>query len=71
MPVDERDIAAVAAHALSDTNPDAAYEVTGPESLTQADRIGIIAAVLDNPIELVVAPVMRTRLPANRPSVMA
>lgn len=70
-PVDERDIAAVAAHALSDTNPDAAYEVTGPESLTQADRIGIIAAVLDNPIELVVAPVMRTRLPANRPSVMA
>lgn len=52
-PVDERDIAALAAHALIDSTLDAAYVVTGPESLTQADRVGIIAAVLDYPVELV------------------
>lgn len=52
-PVDERDIAAIAAHALTEATSDAAYEVTGPESLTQASRVDIIASVLNHPIELV------------------
>ena len=52
-PVDERDIAALAAHALTETTVAAAYEITGPESLTQADRVDIAASVLGHPIELV------------------
>jgi uncharacterized protein YbjT (DUF2867 family) len=46
-PIDERDIAAVAAHALLD-EPRATTEhvLTGPESLTHADQVAIIADVI-------------------------
>ncbi len=52
-PIDERDIAAVAAQALIDKTTGTAYEITGPESLSQADRVRTIAAVLGHPIDIV------------------
>ncbi|MEU3412633.1 NAD(P)H-binding protein [Streptomyces sp. NPDC006658] len=46
-PVDERDIAAVAARALlDDEHIGRAHELTGPESLTQAERVRILGRVL-------------------------
>ena len=45
--IDERDIAAVAVRALlDDTHVGKAYELSGPESLTVADRVRIIGEVL-------------------------
>ncbi|MFF9023855.1 NAD(P)H-binding protein [Streptomyces eurythermus] len=46
-PVDERDIAAVAARALlDDDHVGQAHELTGPQSLTQAERVRILGEVL-------------------------
>ncbi|WP_405448762.1 NAD(P)H-binding protein [Streptomyces achromogenes] len=46
-PVDERDIAAVAARALlDDEHVGLAYELTGPQSLTQVERVRILGEVL-------------------------
>jgi len=50
-PIDERDIAAVAARALlEDVHEGGDYVVTGPESLSQAQQIGIIADAIGRPI---------------------
>jgi len=50
-PIDERDIAAVAARALlEDRHEGGDYVVTGPESLSQAQQIGIIADAIGRPI---------------------
>jgi uncharacterized protein YbjT (DUF2867 family) len=46
-PVDERDVAAVAARALyQDGHAGGDYVLTGPESLSQAEQVGIIGDVL-------------------------
>ncbi|MFI7635871.1 NAD(P)H-binding protein [Nonomuraea sp. NPDC049400] len=45
-PVDERDIAAVAAHALLSPRPGKAYELTGPQALSQIERVRIIGETL-------------------------
>jgi len=46
-PIDERDIAAVAVRALlDDAHVGQAYELSGPESLTVAERVRIIGEVL-------------------------
>jgi uncharacterized protein YbjT (DUF2867 family) len=53
-PVDERDVAAVAAHALTDDrHAGADYVVTGPESLTQAEQVRIIGDAIGRRIEFV------------------
>ncbi|MFD7291654.1 NAD(P)H-binding protein [Streptomyces sp. NPDC059897] len=44
-PVDERDIAAVAAHALT-PSAGKTYELTGPQTLSQVDRVRIIGETL-------------------------
>ncbi|MFI6299379.1 NAD(P)H-binding protein [Nonomuraea sp. NPDC050790] len=49
-PVDPRDIAAVAVRALLDARTGQAYELTGPESLTQIDRVRIIAETIGRPL---------------------
>jgi uncharacterized protein YbjT (DUF2867 family) len=50
-PVDERDIAAVAARALyEDGHTGGDYVVTGPESLSQADQVSVIGRVLGRQI---------------------
>jgi uncharacterized protein YbjT (DUF2867 family) len=50
-PIDERDIAAVAARALyEDGHAGADYVLTGPESLSQVEQVGIIGAVMGRPI---------------------
>ncbi|MFI6596496.1 NAD(P)H-binding protein [Nonomuraea sp. NPDC050536] len=49
-PVDPRDIAAVAARALLDRRVGEAYVLTGPESLTQIDRVRIIAETIGRPL---------------------
>jgi len=50
-PVDERDVAAVAAHALyEDGHTGGDYVLTGPESLSQADQVSLIGAVLGRTI---------------------
>ncbi|KUL39367.1 hypothetical protein ADL22_15995 [Streptomyces sp. NRRL F-4489] len=48
-PVDERDIAAVAAYALRAPRPGATYELTGPQALTQIERVRIIGETLGLP----------------------
>ncbi|MFM9373716.1 NAD(P)H-binding protein [Streptomyces sp. Da 82-17] len=48
-PVDERDIAAVAAHALLAPSPGKTYELTGTETLSQIDRVRVIGATLGIP----------------------
>lgn len=48
-PVDERDIAAAAVHALRD-DQQSDYVLTGPESLTQREQIETIAEVLRRPL---------------------
>jgi uncharacterized protein YbjT (DUF2867 family) len=51
-PIDERDVAAVAARALyEDGHAGGDYVLTGPESLSQAEQVRIIGAVLGRPIQ--------------------
>lgn len=49
-PVDPRDIAAVAVRALLDERVSQAYVLTGPQSLTQIDRVQIIAEAINRPL---------------------
>ncbi len=53
-PIDTRDIAAVAAHILTDPNPQSHaaqnYVITGPESLTQLQQLQIIADAIHRPL---------------------
>jgi uncharacterized protein YbjT (DUF2867 family) len=50
-PIDERDVAAVAARALyEDGHAGGDYVLTGPESLSQAEQGGVIGKVLGRPI---------------------
>jgi uncharacterized protein YbjT (DUF2867 family) len=50
-PIDERDIAAVAARALyQDCHAGGDYVLTGPESLSQAEQVSIIADTIGRPI---------------------
>ncbi|WP_308209043.1 zinc-binding dehydrogenase [Actinoallomurus purpureus] len=50
-PLHERDIAAVAVHALTGHgHAGAIYELTGPESLTQAEQVHIIGEVIGRPV---------------------
>ena len=50
-PIDERDIAAVAARALyEDGHTGGDYVLTGPESLSQAEQVSVIGAVLGRQI---------------------
>jgi len=50
-PIDERDIAAVAARALyQDGHAGGDYVLTGPESLSQAEQVSIIAETIGRPI---------------------
>ena len=50
-PIDERDIAAVAARALyEDGHAGGDYVLTGPESLTQVEQVRIIGAAIGRPI---------------------
>jgi len=50
-PIDERDVAAVAARALyEDGHAGGDYVLTGPESLSQAEQVGVIGEVLGRPI---------------------
>jgi uncharacterized protein YbjT (DUF2867 family) len=51
-PIDERDIADVAVAALRGGPADESPHLTGPESLTFAEQIGIVAAHLGRPIEV-------------------
>lgn len=50
-PIDPRDIAAVAAHALGDRS-DASFDyvLTGPEALTHVEQVGIIGDVIHRPL---------------------
>jgi uncharacterized protein YbjT (DUF2867 family) len=51
-PIDDRDVAAVAARALyEDRHAGRDYVVTGPESLSQADQVRIIAAAIGRHIQ--------------------
>ena len=50
-PVDDRDVAAVVARTLcEDGHAGGDYVLTGPESLSQAEQVGIIGDVLGRPI---------------------
>jgi uncharacterized protein YbjT (DUF2867 family) len=49
-PVDPRDIAAVAVRALLDQCAGEAYVLTGPQSLTQIDRVQIIGETIGRPL---------------------
>ncbi|GIH14244.1 NAD(P)H-binding protein [Rugosimonospora africana] len=49
-PIDPRDIAAVAVRAILDRLVGEAYLLTGPQSLTQIDRVHIIGEVLGKPL---------------------
>lgn len=52
-PIHERDIAAVAAHVLCEDGHDgASYVLTGPQSLSQAEQVGIIGEVIGRPLRL-------------------
>ncbi|MFF2502679.1 NAD(P)H-binding protein [Streptomyces sp. NPDC058067] len=55
-PVDERDIAAVAAHALRTPRPGTTYELTGPQALSQTDRVRVIGEVLGLPTRFLQVP---------------
>ncbi|MBM0259930.1 NAD(P)H-binding protein [Micromonospora sp. 4G55] len=50
VPIDPRDIAAVAVRALLDRHISKAYTLTGPESLTQIDRVRIIGETIGRPL---------------------
>ncbi|WP_214414997.1 SDR family oxidoreductase [Sphaerisporangium fuscum] len=49
-PVDPRDIAAVAVRALLDERAGEAYLLTGPQSLTQVERVRIIGETIGRPL---------------------
>jgi uncharacterized protein YbjT (DUF2867 family) len=49
-PVDPRDIAAVSARALLDERAGESYVLTGPQSLTQIERVRIIAETIGRPL---------------------
>jgi uncharacterized protein YbjT (DUF2867 family) len=50
-PVDDRDVAAVAAHTLvQDGHSGGDYVLTGPDALSHADQVAVIADVLGRPI---------------------
>ncbi|MFF3442766.1 NAD(P)H-binding protein [Streptosporangium sp. NPDC002721] len=50
-PLHERDLAAVAVRALlGDGHEGATYELTGPETLTQAEQAGVIGEVIGRPV---------------------
>jgi uncharacterized protein YbjT (DUF2867 family) len=52
-PIDERDIATVAVHALTDPGHDRGdYVVTGPQSLTQREQIATIGEVLGRSLRI-------------------
>ncbi|HTP69084.1 MAG TPA: NAD(P)H-binding protein [Dongiaceae bacterium] len=52
-PIDERDIATIATRALSEDGHGAAeYVLTGPQSLTQFEQLGIIGRVLRRPLKI-------------------
>ncbi|GIH67667.1 SDR family oxidoreductase [Microbispora siamensis] len=71
-PIDERDIAAVAVRALlDDGHAGEAYLLTGPEALTEPERVGIIGRVLGRDLRFQALSVeearagMLTRMPAE------
>jgi uncharacterized protein YbjT (DUF2867 family) len=49
-PIDERDVAAVAVRALVERHTRQAHILSGPESLTQVERVRILAEVLGRPV---------------------
>src|SRR4029079_1655832 len=52
-PIDERDVATVAARALADeSHAGGDYVLTGPESLSQAEQVRIIGAAVGRRVEL-------------------
>lgn len=52
-PIDERDIACVAVHALSDArHAGAEYVLTGPESLTQFEQVSTVSRVIGRPLRI-------------------
>ncbi|GAA3241666.1 zinc-binding dehydrogenase [Nonomuraea helvata] len=60
--VDERDIAAVAVRALlDDGHHGAVHELTGPESITQADQVRIISEIMKFPVRWEEVPAHHTR----------
>ena len=48
-PIDERDIAAVVVRSLLEPRPRQVYTVTGPQSLTQVERVRVVAGLLGRP----------------------
>jgi uncharacterized protein YbjT (DUF2867 family) len=53
-PIDERDIAAVAARSLTDDQVSGGdYVLTGPDSLSQAEQVGIIGEAIGCPVHFV------------------
>ena len=73
-PVDERDIAAVAAGALRDGRSDGAeYVLTGPQSLSQRDQVSTIGDVLGRPVRLeeITPEEWLREAPANVPAAIA
>ncbi|MEV0389835.1 NAD(P)H-binding protein [Nonomuraea sp. NPDC050643] len=60
-PVDPRDIAAVAVRALLDHRVGEAYLLTGPQPLTQIDRVRIIAETIGRPLRFEEQPRERFR----------
>jgi uncharacterized protein YbjT (DUF2867 family) len=73
-PIDERDIAAVAARALSgDGHVGAEYVLTGPQSLSQFEQISAIARVLGRtlPIEEISPDEAQRELSATMPAFVA
>ncbi|WP_433241003.1 SDR family oxidoreductase [Streptosporangium sp. CA-135522] len=60
--IDERDIAAVAVSALlDDGHAGQAYKLTGPESLTQVERVRILGEVIGGPVRFEEVPPERAR----------
>ncbi|MFI0421323.1 NAD(P)H-binding protein [Spongiactinospora sp. 9N601] len=73
-PVDEHDVAAVAAAALlDDDRAGHTYELSGPEPLTTVDRVAILGEVLGRPLRLTVPSPQefRTTLAAAHPPAVA
>ncbi len=71
--MDERDIAPIAAAALlQDRHEGQACEITGPESLTQIERVGILGEVLGRPLRFEELPpdAMRQRMHGVPPAVV-
>ncbi|MFI6181677.1 NAD(P)H-binding protein [Nonomuraea sp. NPDC051191] len=59
--IDPRDIAAVAVRALLDARVGEAYLLTGPQSLTQIDRVRIIAETVGRPVRFEEVPRAQAR----------